>query len=111
MKEVSVREDWRESHVGGKSSRVDYLIDLILNYFPSLDDLCQYYHDVIIVVYADKNAPMTEEEDNKLYKAIGLILAKSGIKSHLFCGHDDDVQGEIALRIIGISDLKQDEDE
>lgn len=29
----------------------------------------------------------------------------------LICGHADDVQGEIALRIIGISDLKPDEDE
>ena len=45
------------------------------------------------------------------YKATGLILAKSGIESHLICGQADDVQGEIALRIIGISDLKPDEDE
>lgn len=111
MKAGSVREEWRESHVCGKTSRVDYVIDLISNYYPTLDDLCQDCHDVIIVVYTDENEPMTEEEDNQLYKATGFILAKSGIKSHLICGHADDVQGEIALRIIGISDLKPDEDE
>lgn len=38
-------------------------------------------------------------------------MVKSGIKSHLICGHTDDVQGEIALRIIGISNLNPNEDE
>lgn len=111
MKAGSVREEWRESHVCGKTSRVDYVIDLISNYYPTLDDLCRDCHDVIIVVYTDENEPMTEEEDNQLYKVTGFILAKSGIKSHLICGNADDIQGEIALRIIGISDLKPDEDE
>lgn len=111
MKAGSVREEWRESHVCGKTSRVDYVIDLISNYYPTLDDLCRECHDVIIVVYTDENEPMTEEEDNQLYKVTGFILAKSGIKSHLICGNADDIQGEIALRIIGISDLKPDEDE
>lgn len=111
MKAGSVREEWRESHVCGKPSRVDYVIDLLSNYYPTLDDLCQDCHDVIIVVYTDENEPMTEEEDNQLYKATGFILAKSGIKSQLICGHADDVKGDIALRIIGISDLKPDEDE
>lgn len=91
--------------------RVDYVIDLTSNYYPTLDDLCQDCHDVIIVVYTDEHEPMTEEEDNQLYKATVPVLAKSGIKSHLICGHADDVKGEIALRIIGISDLKPDEDE
>lgn len=111
MKAGSVREEWRESHVCGKTSRVDYVIDLLSNYYPTLDDLCQGCHDVIIVVYTDENEPMTEEEDNQLYKATGRILTKSGIKSQLICGQADDVQGEIALRIIGISDLNPDEDE
>ena len=54
---------------------------------------------------------MTEEEDNQLYNATAPVMAKSGIKYHLICGHADDVKGEIALRIIGISDLKPNEDE
>lgn len=111
MKAGSVREEWRESHVCGKTSRMDYVIDLISNYYPTLDDLCQYCHDVIIVAYTDENEPMTEEEDNQLYKATVSVMAKKGIKSHLICGNTDDVRGEIALRIIGISDLKPDEDE
>ena len=91
--------------------RVDYVIDLISNYYPTLDDICQDCHDVIIVVYTDENESMTEEEDNQFYKATGFILAKSGIKSQLIYGHVDDVKGDIALRIIGISELKPDEDE
>lgn len=112
MKAGSVREEWRESHVCGKTSpRVDYVIDLISNYYPTLDDICQDCHDVIIVVYTDENESMTEKEDNQFYKATGFILAKSGIKSQLIYGHVDDVKGDIALRIIGISELKPDEDE
>lgn len=106
MKAGSVREEWRESHVCGKTSRLDYVVDLISNYYPTLDDLCQDCHDVIIVVYTNETEPMTEEEHNQLYKAAIPVLVKSGIKSHLICGHADDIQGEIALRIIGISDLK-----
>lgn len=111
MKAGSVREEWRESHVCGKTSRLDYVIDLISNYYPTLDDLCQDCHDVIIVVYTDEHEPMTEEEDNQLYNATAPVMAKSGIKYHLICGHADDVKGEIALRIIGISDLKPNEGE
>lgn len=111
MKAGSVREEWRESHVCGKTSRLDYIIDLISNYYPTLDDLCQDCHDVIIVVYTNEHEPMTEEEDNQLYNATAPVMAKSGIKYHLICGHADDVKGEIALRIIGISDLKPNEDE
>ena len=111
MNAGSVREEWRESHVCGKTSRVDYVIDLLSNYYPTLDDLCQDCHDVIIVVYTDEHEPMTEEEHNKLYKATSPVMVTSGIKSHLICGHTDDVQGEIALRIIGISNLNPNEDE
>lgn len=100
-----------ESHACDKTSRMDYIIDLISNYFPTLNDLCQECHDVIIVAYTDENEPMTEEEDNQLYNATFPVMAKNGIKANLICGYADDVQGEIALRIIGISDLKPDEDE
>ncbi len=111
MKAGSVREEWRESHVCGKSSRLDYVVDLISNYSPTLDDLCQDCHNIIIVVYTDEHEPMTEGEDKQLYQATAPVMAKNGIKSHLICGHADDIQGEIALRIIGISDLKPDDDE
>ena len=111
MKAGSVCEEWRESHVCGKTSRVDYVIDLISNYYPKLDDLCQACHDIIIVAYTDENEPMTEEEDNQLYKATFPVMEKNGIKSNLICGIADDLRGEIALRIISISDLKPDEDE
>lgn len=105
MKAGSVSEEWRESHVCGKKSRIDYIIDLISNYFPTLNDLCRECHDVIIVAYTDEDNPMTEEEDNQLYNASYPVILKNGIKANLICGHDDDVRGEIALRIIGISDL------
>ena len=111
MKAGSVREEWRESHVYGKTSRLDYVVDLISNYYPTLDDLCLDCHDVIIVVYTDEHEPMTEEEDKQLYKATAPVMAKNGIKSYLICRHADDIQGEIALCIIGISDLNPNEDE
>ncbi|MBD5239337.1 MAG: hypothetical protein HDS64_06155 [Bacteroidales bacterium] len=103
MKAGSVREEWRESHVCGKTSRIDYIIDLISNYYPTLDDFCQDCHNVIIVAYADENNSITDEEFNHLSAITDSIMAKNGVKYHLFCGHLDDLKGEIALRIIGIS--------
>lgn len=105
----SIRESWRESHTRGKTSRIDYLVDLITNYYPTLDDLCRGCQDMIIVAYTAESEPMTEKEDNLLYKAISPIIAKRGIKSNLICGNTDNVHGEIALQIIGISNLKPDD--
>jgi len=107
MKAGSIWESWRESHTYGKTSRMDYIIDLITNYCPTLDDLCQDCQEMIIVAYTDKNEPMTESESNQFYKAIFSILEEKGIKPNLIYGNADDVRGEIALRIIGISNLQQ----
>lgn len=106
MNAGSICESWRESHAHGKTSRIDYLVDLITNYYPTLDDLCKDCQNMIIVAYTDENEMMTEEEDNLLYKATASIFAKRGISPELICGNADDVHGEIALRIIGISNLR-----
>ena len=43
---------------------------------------------------------MTEEEDNLLYAHTGAVMANKGINYELVCGDGENLQGEIALRII-----------
>lgn len=103
MKAGSICETWRESHACGKMKRMDYLIDLITNYLPTFDDFCKGCQSMIVVAYTEVEEPMTEEEDNLLYAHTGAVMANKGINYELVCGDGENLQGEIALRIIGIS--------
>ncbi|WP_289703426.1 MULTISPECIES: hypothetical protein [Bacteroides] len=39
MKAGTINETWRDSHVADLSSRINYLEDLLMNYFPTLHDI------------------------------------------------------------------------
>ncbi len=101
-----IYDTWRESHVYGKTDRIDYIIDLLSNFHPTLDDLCKNADVIIMVVYSSKESPLTEEEDNRLYTAFKPTLIARGIVPTLINGTDDDVKGEIALQIIAIKSPK-----
>lgn len=98
-----IYETWRETHVYGKSDRVDYLIDLISNFSQTLDDICKGATEVIIVAYTSNKRPLTEEEDNRLYAALNPTFIVRDIRTTLIKGTDNDVNDEIALQIIAIS--------
>lgn len=105
MNAGSIRESWRDSHACGKTSRIDYLIDLITNYPLTLEDLCEDCQNMILVAYTAEDEPLTDEENYLLHKVLSQIMAKRGINPKIVCGNADDIHGEISLRIIGISNM------
>ena len=101
-----IYETWRESHVYGKTDRIDYIIDLLSNYHPTLDDICKDVNEIIMIVYSNRENPLTEEEDNRLYKALKPTLIVRDIVPTLINGTDDNVKEEVALQIIAIKSRK-----
>lgn len=97
-----IYETWRESHVYGKSHRIDYIIDLISNFHPTLDDICKDADEIIMVVYSSRERPLTEEEDNRLYTALKPMFIVRDIVPTLIMGTDDNVKEDVALQIIAI---------
>ncbi|MDE6073290.1 MAG: hypothetical protein K2F80_01660 [Muribaculaceae bacterium] len=98
-----IYETWRETHVYGKSDRVDYLIDLLANFSPTLEDICKEATEVIVVAYTSDKCSLTVDEDNRLYDALNPTFIVKDIRSTLIKGVDNDVKDEIALQIIVIS--------
>lgn len=103
-----VYETWRESHVYGKNDRVDYLIDLLANFSPTLEDICKGATEVIVVAYTSDKYSLTVDEDNRLYDALNPTFIVKDIRPTLIKGVDNDVKDEIALQIITISINKTD---
>ena len=106
----SILESWRESHVYGKSSRMDYLLDLLTNYCPTFDDLCDDCNDMIVIAYTSEEYPLTEEEEKLLLDFIAAVAAPR-MNVTFEKGSDCEAEREIALQIIGISPIKPTEDE
>ena len=107
----SILESWRESHVYGKSSRIDYLIDLLINYSPTLNDLCDECNDMVVIAYTSEELPLTMDEKKRLYDVIASIVSVKRINLTFAKGTDCETKREIALQIIGISPIKPTEDD
>lgn len=101
-----IYETWRESHAYGKRDRIDYIIELLSNFHPTLDDICKDADEIIIVVYSSKESPLTEEEDNRMYTALKPTLILRDILPTLINGIDENVKDKIALQIITIKSPK-----
>lgn len=98
----SIHESWRESHVYGKSSRVEYLADLLANYSPTLSDLCNKCDDLIIIAYTSEEMPITTEEYDRLCAEIKPFITDRVDVPTLIKGIDNEAKEEIAIQIIGI---------
>lgn len=107
----SIHEHWRESHVYGRGSRIEYLNDLLTNYYPSLDDLGEAYNEMLIIAYTSEKSPLTADEETSLRKIVSAVAAKLQINATLIKSIDNEAKKEIALQIIGISPIKLDDDD
>lgn len=86
-----IYETWRESHVYGKTDRIDYIIDLLSNFHPTWDDICKDADEIIMIVYSSRENPLTEKEDNRLYTALKPTLIVRDIVPTLINGTDDNI--------------------
>ena len=103
MSANAVMETWRESHTFGKSSRMDYIIDLCNNYYPNLgEDLISHCHLCFVIAYTAPGKTMSPQEEAALKALLDTNFERTGRSYRLLYGEDAQFEEEIALRFIGI---------
>lgn len=97
----SINEKWFESHCYGKSTRIDYLIDLLSNYCNDFDEICRSADHNILVCYTADTTPLTEEEKQRLHTFLSKHFPPHS-NWQLHFAHDPTLPNETALQFIGI---------
>ena len=99
----AVMETWRESHTFGKSSRMDYIVDLCSNYYPNLgEDLISHCHLCLVIAYTAPGKTASPQEEAALKAFLDENFKRKGKGHILLYGEDAQFEEEIALRFIGI---------
>ncbi len=66
---------------------------------------------MIVIAYTSEELPLTVDEKKRLYDVITSIVSVKRINLTFAKGTDCEAKREIALQIIGISPIKQTEDD
>ncbi|MCM1071428.1 MAG: hypothetical protein NC301_08620 [Bacteroides sp.] len=101
LKAESVNEKWFDSHCYGKLPRLDYLIDLLDNYCPYFDEICQSGDCGIVVCHTASATPLTDDEKNRLLAFLANHFPPDS-DWQLFFATDNAHPDEMALQFIGI---------
>lgn len=101
MKASTINETWRDSHVADLSSRINYLEDLLMNYFPTLHDIFDGGEELLIVAYTSDATPLAVEEEHHLRSMIQSFDKKQPIT--FIKKVDNEAKADIALQFIIIS--------
>ncbi|MCM1139485.1 MAG: hypothetical protein NC453_13020 [Muribaculum sp.] len=101
LKAGAINEKWFDSHCYGRLTRLDYLIDLLENYCPYFDEICQSGNHNIVVCYTASTTPPTDEEKSRLRPFLSNHFSP-GSKWQLFFASDNTIPNEMALHFIGI---------
>lgn len=99
----SVHETWRDSHVRDISLRIDYLVELMTEYYPTLDNLPEGSEELIIVAYTSEDAPLTDDEERILKNVILSLNQENHVRITFIRGNDDEAKENISLQIIALS--------
>lgn len=99
----SVHETWRDSHVRDISLRIDYLVELMTEYYPTLDNLPEGSEELIIVAYTSEDAPLTDDEERILKNVILSLNQDNHVRITFIRGTDDEAKENISLQIIALS--------
>lgn len=96
----NICENRYESHTFGKSDRVDYLVDLLLNrdYYPNTKTFLSDGDKFICIVYSSSAHPLTDDELSRLNRLFTTYFAEMSINWQLISATDDSMGGEIALK-------------
>ncbi len=111
MTTESIHKAWRDSHVADLANRINYLEDLLTNYFPTYRDICEGGEELLIVAYSSEMSPMTDEEECHLKNMIHSFEPKVPIA--FIKGVDSAAKSDIALQFIILSNkpINDDDDE
>lgn len=96
----TIWENTYESHTFGKSDRVDYLSDLLLNkdYYPNTKTFLNDGDEFLCVIYASSESPLSDVESLRLTELFTTYFSGENIKWQLLKATDDDMGSEIALK-------------
>lgn len=97
----AISEKWFDSHCYGKRPRLDYLIDLLENYCPYFDDICQFGDHNLVVCYTADTTPLTNDEKIRLRSFLSIYFSPDS-NWQLFFAPDNTIPNELALQFIGI---------
>ena len=101
LKAEALNEKWFNSHCYGKLHRLDYLIDLLENYCPYFDDICQAGDHNIVVCYTADTTPLTDDEKIRVRSFLSNHFSP-GSNWQLLFATDNTLPNEMALQFIGI---------
>lgn len=101
LKAEAINEKWFDSHCYGKLPRLDYLIDLLENYCPYFNEICQSGDHHIVVCYTADTTPVTDDEKNRLHLFLSNHFSP-GSNGQLIFATDNTLPNEMALQFIGI---------
>ena len=102
LKADAINEKWFDSHCYGKLPRLDYLIDLLENYCPYFDDICQSGNHNIVICYTANTTPVTDDEKNRLHSFLSNHFSPDS-NWQLFFVSEKAIPNEMALQFIGIN--------
>lgn len=96
----NICENRYESHTFGKSDRVDYFVDLLLNrdYYPNTKTFLRDGDKFICIVYSSSAHPLTDDELSRLNRLFATYFAGININWQLISAIDNSLGGEIALK-------------
>lgn len=96
----TIWENQYTSHTYGKSDRVDYLADLLLNrdYYPNTKTFLRDGDKFIYIVYSSSAHQLTDDEVSRLNRLFAAYFAGMSINWQLIRTIDNSLDGEIALK-------------
>lgn len=97
----AINEKRFDSHCYGKRPRLDYLIDLLENYCPYFDEICQSGDHHIVVCYTADTTPLTDDEKIRLRSFLSNHFSPDSNWQLLFAS-DNTIPNELALQFIRI---------
>lgn len=100
----NIWENRYESHTFGKSDRVDYFVDLLLNrdYYPNTKTFLRDGDKFICIVYSSSAHPLTDDESLRLNRLFAIYFAGIDINWQLIRAIDNSLDGELALKYLCI---------
>lgn len=101
LKADAINEKWFDTHCYGKLPHLDYLIDLLENYCPYFDEICQSGDHHIVVCYTTDTTLLTDDEKIRLRSFLSNHFSP-GSNWQLFFVSDNTIPNEMALQFIGI---------
>lgn len=107
MSAGSIYETWRESHTYGKSSRIEYIEDLITNYDRMLNKPIADCEELVVVAYSSDNARLTDDELVRLR----VLLSGVAPKVTILRGVSDECGLDLTLQFVEILSCPPDDDD